>query len=181
MPTTVLQGRLLSITVGTILLVSLSACGEFSYKRGASARDLQQQKDSCQTADRSDAEIRQCMRNNGWIMVDMDETTTLPENASPANKAVIKGTYSKSKADPFAVEEDIANAEPAPPLPADPNEVVKVNSWWKAGAGPDALMQQGDDCRNRVDSSDQISGNFSRVTVGFIECMAEKGWKVWLQ
>lgn len=175
--------KTLAITTMGILSLSLSACGEFSYKRGASVRDFQQEKNVCAASTNTEAQTKKCLKENGWIVLDLDNKANeeAAKTGSPANKAVIHGSYTKSSPDQFIAEKTTdAEIEPAP-LPTDPLQPVGVSSWWKAGAGPDQLLAEGQVCKDGLSKEHPINGNFSQVTVGFIECMAEKGWKVWLK
>lgn len=69
-----------------LLLVFLMAgCGEFTYKRGASIRDLEQTKQACKYA--SEASIDQCLEKNGWYVqklddVDLFATASVSDNRS---------------------------------------------------------------------------------------------------
>ncbi len=182
------QKRMISNLIATVSLsivgLSLTACGEFSYKRGASARDFQQEKNVCAASTNTEAQTKKCLKENGWIVLDLENKANeeAAKTGSPANKAVIHGSYAKSSPDQFAAEKITTETVSEPtPLPADPLQPVSVSSWWKAGAGPDQLFADGHACENGLSKEHPINGNFSQVTVGFIECMAEKGWKVWLK
>ncbi|WP_148042264.1 hypothetical protein [Pseudomethylobacillus aquaticus] len=69
-------GRALAL-VSAVLCLQLAACGEFSYKRGASAGDLQQAKSRCerlytQSATQA-AEVERCLAAEGWVVKDFDK------------------------------------------------------------------------------------------------------------
>ncbi|WP_289285192.1 hypothetical protein, partial [Methylophaga sp. UBA1918] len=129
--------KVLAVTSLGIMSLTLTGCGEFSYKRGASARDFQQEKNVCAAETNTEAQTKKCLKENGWIVLDLDNKANeqVAKTGSPANKAVIHGSYTKSSPDQFIAEKTTqAEIEPAP-LPADPLQPVGVSSWWKAGAG----------------------------------------------
>jgi hypothetical protein len=138
--------------------VALSGCGEFSYKRGASAADYQTAKQQCEKQFSVAAEIDQCLQQQGWLVVSADKplmgrnaATLSPENTISAEIAPLDET-------------------------ADPFETVTISSWWKMGAGPEVLMQQGQDCVEKLGEGHQASANMSLVSRGVLACMGEKGW-----
>ena len=90
--------KTLAITTMGILSLSLSACGEFSYKRGASVRDFQQEKNVCAASTNTEAQTKKCLKENGWIVLDLDNKANeeAAKTGSPANKAVIHGSYTLS-------------------------------------------------------------------------------------
>lgn len=48
-----------------------SGCGEFAYKRGASAKDFDAIKKTCQSAG-DEAAIEKCLADNGWVVQKLD-------------------------------------------------------------------------------------------------------------
>lgn len=48
-----------------------SGCGEFAYKRGASAKDFDATKKTCQSAG-DEAAIEKCLADNGWVVQKLD-------------------------------------------------------------------------------------------------------------
>ncbi|WP_438969824.1 hypothetical protein [Methylophaga sp.] len=164
--------------LGFTLVSALTACGgEFSYKRGASVQDLQNQKTDCDGNNRSEEEVNKCLKDNGWIVVDMDSDYSL----KPRKLKTLSTTYSKSQGDPFAVEETLAMEEASEAtVTEDPLDVIKVNSWWKAGAGPEQLYQNGDACLESLGEDYKANANFSEVSLGIAYCMEDKGWRALL-
>ena len=61
-------------------------------------------------------------------------------------------------------------------ITANPLDKVKISSWWKAGAGPDQLMADGDDCVLELGEEYKPEANFSIVTIGLQMCMKGQGW-----
>jgi len=71
------------------LLLTLSACGEFSYKRGASATDFQQGKKSCTAEYTTEADIESCLAKSGWIVVGVDKPLLAKATASTNSVEII--------------------------------------------------------------------------------------------
>jgi len=140
--------------------LSLSACGEFSYKRGASANDFQQEKKSCATQHKNDADVDACLANSGWIVVSADKPL-FAEATTTDNKMPVQMT-----------SDDKVIAE----KPVDPLELIAVGSWWKTGAAPNALIADSEQCVTELGEAHQTRNNMSLVTRGLVGCMSAKGW-----
>lgn len=54
-----------------VVVFLVVGCGEFTYKRGASIRDLEQTKQACKYANESN--IDQCLEKNGWYVQKLDD------------------------------------------------------------------------------------------------------------
>lgn len=150
--------------IGTVILASsmlvLSGCGgEISYKRGASAQDFQSEKQRCENASSSGKEIDQCLQQQGWLVVSPD-------------KPLIPLSRGETKTISVA---DHAMAETAD-NPVDPMEKLSINSWWRAGAGPEKLMQDSDSCTSELGEEHSPEANLSLVTRAHLGCMQNKGW-----
>lgn len=63
--------KLSCITFSSALL--LQACGEFSYKRGASFNDLNQAKRDCQSTHKTADRVEQCLAEKGWVVRNFDD------------------------------------------------------------------------------------------------------------
>lgn len=169
-----LHNTMLAVT----FVSALTACGgEFSYKQGATAQDLQNQKSDCEEGGRSAEEMNKCLKDNGWIVVDMDSDYSL----KPRKLKPVTATYSEPTNNPLAeqpVAESHAAAEPI--IPNDPFEIIKVNSWWKTGAGPEQLYLDGDACLESLGEGYEANANFSKLSLGVAYCMEDKNWRVLL-
>ena len=167
--------RVITVWAATVFLLELSGCGQFSYKRGATFSDLQHEKTDCTMGNKTDAEVQQCLKDRGWLMVDMDEDS--PHNNTRLK--TISTSYTKTANDPFAGDHPEQEAEST--MPDDPYFPLKVSSWWKAGAGPKELQEDGLICSEKLGATHPHSDNLSQVTLGFAYCMQELGWRVLLQ
>tara|TARA_R110001583_G_scaffold130834_1_gene282518 strand:- start:17576 stop:18061 length:486 start_codon:yes stop_codon:yes gene_type:complete len=147
----------------TLLLMSamcltLSACGEFSYKRGASATDFQQEKKSCSTEYTAEADIESCLAKSGWIVVGVDKPLFAEATATAT-------TIQTNSDDKLTIEQTL-----------DPLELIAIGSWWKTGAAPNALIADSEQCVAELGDGHQTQNNMSLVTRGLLGCMSGKGW-----
>lgn len=150
-------------TTTTVLLMStlfltLSACGEFSYKRGASATDFQQEKRRCSAENKAESDVESCLDKSGWIVVGGDKPLFTEATASDNNVE----TTSEKKLTP---EQTV-----------DPLELIAVGSWWKTGAAPNALLADSEQCVAELGEGHQTQNNMSLVSRGLIICMSDIGW-----
>jgi len=156
-------------TLGAMWVMSsmllLAGCGgEFSYKRGATAKDFQSEKQRCENASSDEKEIDECLQKQGWLVVN-------------ENKPLIPLSRGESKT--ISVADD-AMAE-TDDKPVDPLEQLQVNSWWRAGAGPQKLMTDSEACTAELGKAHSPKANMSLVTRGLLGCMQKKGWAALLQ
>ena len=105
----------LTVLLFSTVFLHLNGCGEISYKRGAGPADFQQEKETCLSDHKADAEIEKCLEKNGWIIVGIDKPLV---TKTPANQA--ESTTSNSEHIP----------EQATP---NPLEKITTGSRWKAG------------------------------------------------
>ncbi len=155
--------------IGALILFSsvfvVSGCGgQFSYKRGATVKDFQSEKERCESASSSEKDIDQCLQQKGWLVVDAD-------------KPLIPLSRGESKTISIA---DDAMAE-TDDNPVDPMEKLQVNSWWRAGAGPQKLITDSEACTAELGEEHSPEANMSLVTRGLLGCMQKKGWAALLQ
>jgi hypothetical protein len=149
-----------TVLLMSAICLSVSACGEFSYKRGASATDFQQQKKSCATQHQNNSDVDSCLANSGWIVVDADKPL-FAEATTTDNKMPVQ-----------IITDDKVIVE----KPVDPLELIAVGSWWKTGAAPDALIADSKQCVAELGEAHKTQNNMSLVTRGLVGCMSDKGW-----
>lgn len=156
-------------TIGAFCLMSsvllLSGCGgEFSYKRGATAKDFQSEKQRCETVSSNEKEIDECLQQQGWLVVGPDKPF-IPLSRGESKTIAVAGDVMEETTD----------------QPIDPMEKLQVNSWWRAGAGPEKLMADSEACVAELGEEHSPEANMSLVTRGLLGCMQKKGWAVLLQ
>lgn len=166
----------------------LSACGgEFSYKRGAGVDELEDQKSLCKKQSHTEEALGECLRENGWVVVDLDNDEPLLGNSLKSRKLLnpISTSYKKASNDPFADSADTETSNASTDVTTEvehqkPTDTIRVNSWWKAGSGPDELKRDGADCLQTLSEPHSANENYSEVTLGLAYCMQDKGWRVLL-
>jgi len=152
------NAKIISTLALASLTLTMSGCGEFSYKRGASPTDFQAQKENCTSQYVTDKKIDACLAENGWLVVSAD-------------KPLIKDAAMLSSPD----EQQDAN-ESLAAKKRDPLDKLNIGSWWKMGASPNQLMMDGERCVATLGDDHQPQNNMSLVTRGFVICMKEMGW-----
>ena len=150
--------KITTVLLMSTLMLTLSACGEFSYKRGASATDFQQEKQSCSTENKAEADVESCLAKSGWIVVGVDKPLFASATATDNTVQIMS-------------EEKLTSEQAADPL-----ELIAIGSWWKTGAAPNALLADSEQCVAELGEGHQTQNNMSLVTRGLLVCMSDKGW-----
>lgn len=181
--------------MGLIALLT-SGCGELSYKRGASAQDLEAAKQACLSAGREKA-VDQCLEDKGWAVTKLDDIDLFAvASVSPDNRSLAASSTADAPAKAVESRTEVAgnpgsmspesrpssaahasSPKTPPPPPTNPLEVYTVNSWWKVGAGRETLESDTGDCVTKLGVAHQPNNKTQQVTRGFVVCMHEKGWK----
>lgn len=182
--------------LGLIGLVLISGCGELSYKRGATADDLESARKSCRSAgDETAAE--KCLEDRGWVVKKLDDLDLFATaGVSPDNRSLgidqtthpplqAAGTGSIPPETPRAAPSGtgkqpaaVDNPSPrVPPPPAHPLDTYTVSSWWKMGAGREAMETNTTECLAELGEAHRPNQKTQQVTRGFVVCMHGKGWR----
>lgn len=201
---------IISLTFVIISSLLLSACGDLSYKRGASYQDLDKDKLACaasippskpvahinekEAAKNTDEVIKQCLQARGWAVQNLGESHmlsgllfTLPSSTKDASteKAhhVTPNTNDLSAGQLNTSEMDKKAAEPTKSevFDDDPYQVFKINSWWKSGSTANALKTDINRCVGKLGEAHKPSSSYQTATRGLIMCMQEEGWRAWRQ
>src|SRR5450830_680956 len=100
------------INTAAILLASclLSGCGEFAYKRGASASDLQEARKACAAQGDNPVITEQCLADKGWTVKPLDKMDPLLATAGISDNRTGKLIRSEEHTPEISAE---------PPKPAD--------------------------------------------------------------
>jgi hypothetical protein len=178
-----MEKRLSKIISFSSVLLLITACGgEFSYKRGANYNDLNTTKSTCSDQYQAKEKIDNCLKNSGWLVVDLEADST-ETNDELFMEETVSATYTKSESDPFvAAEKAKQHVREKAQKKSYKNitDLVKVNSWWKAGAGMAQLKTEGNACLEQLGDGHYINENLSEVSVGIAKCMQTKKWKLLL-
>lgn len=178
----------------SLMLVVSTSCGEFAYKRGASTKDLEATKKSCQSAGEA-AAIEKCLEDNGWVVQKLD-AIGLPDSelfatASVSSDNRVASQTATEKEAALTTTENVtttANASTKEPTTSIKKEVplvpavnafekYKINSWWKMGGSRDALELSINACAEKLGEAHQPDRKTQTFTRGFAACMYEKGWR----
>ena len=171
------------------IALGLNACGELSYKRGASVAQLESTRQACQ-AKHTDSDIEKCMEANGWTIQKLDSFEIMTETSANTDeekaekiqnteheKSMVSGENTTTPDNPNA--KDIT--KPIKPAKkkatSNPLDTFVVPSWWKTGVKPDSFKTDSNACVEKLGEAHKPDGKTQTVTYAFIGCMAEKGWK----
>lgn len=172
----------------SLLLVALlfSGCGEFAYKRGANAGDLETAKKSCQANAPDSAAVEKCMADNGWVVQNLDKME--PLDADPVVEASVipsdrrienAASHPPAKQAAEPPSQALSSSLPATAdVKRDPGmlDTFKVSSWWKAGSSAESLKTDTGECVARLGEAHRPDNQTQTVTRGLLLCMKEKGW-----
>lgn len=178
----------------SLLSFFISGCGEFAYKRGASAKDLEEAKKYCQSAGK-EAAIEKCLEDNGWVVQKLDKLG-VPDSELFATASVAEDDRSMSKTNKASTDQastdtqktnassnTSAEVTPKPTDTAKPNapanllETFKITSWWKIGAGQANLDEDISACSKELGEAHIPDRKTQTFTRGFALCMYKKDWR----
>ncbi|MDO9271536.1 MAG: hypothetical protein Q7T94_00775 [Rugosibacter sp.] len=165
-------------------IFSISSCGEFAYKRGASFSDLEIAKKGCKAKDPAPAAIEKCMQDEGWTVQNLNKME--PIDADPVIEATIipsdqrienapGASAQKHPAEWSALSDKAETPAPVKKAP-DMLDMFRVGSWWKTGSGADSLKADTDACVTRLGEAHRPNTQTKLATRGLLLCMKEKGW-----
>lgn len=175
-----------------LLSLLLSACGELSYKRGASHADLESARKTCQ-AEQSSVATETCLQNSGWTVQKLDSMEVFDETVlkKPTETSASDNAALVAAQTPVQLANNTENNKPAATVktaskpayvkpavtPSDPLDTFVVGAWWKFGGSDNAFKTDSNSCVNTLGEAHKPISSTQTVTAGFIVCMREKGWK----
>lgn len=175
------HGRTLRSACILMLATLLSSgCGEFAYKRGASASDLEHAKNTCREKFPEPAAAAQCLEDSGWVVHDLNRME--PLDADPVIEASVipsdRRIENASSAAPGMHEAQDKGSAPAPTRQPDVLDTFKISSWWKAGSGASSLETDTHACVAQLGEVHRPvqTQQTQTATRGLLLCMKEKGW-----
>lgn len=188
--------KIILLMTTTILL---SACGgEFSYKSGASVRDLEQTKKACSASGYEEAQLA-CIRGQGWTITKLDDMDLFaqatvtenqpharPESSQPVSKADdTSRVFPESKAQeaekdqPAQTDNSAAgttiNQKITPTV--NENTIYEISSWWKFGGSAEMMKTDMNTCVASLGEAHKPNPVAQTYTRAFVVCMFQKGWK----
>ena len=171
------------------IAICISACGEFSYKRGASVAQLEKTRQTCQ-AKHIDNDIEKCMEANGWTVQKLDSFEIVTEISANNDEEKAEQTQNTEHEKSMASGENTTTSDKPktneitkPIKPAkkkatsNPLDTFVVPSWWKTGVKPGSFKTDSNACVEKLGEAHKPEGKTQTVTFAFIGCMAEKGWR----
>lgn len=169
-------------TVSLLLSSSLllSACGQFAYKRGASAVELSRAQQTCQTGATDKAAVEQCLEKNGWLVKNLDDFDPVATIVPTTDNRGAIGNVPVEKETPAGQDASSSQAAPATSAPAkkpvDVLDEFKISSWWKLGGTTAQLNTALDECVTKLGDAHKPDPANQRATRGLLLCMRESGW-----
>ena len=181
-----------------LVLILTTSCGELAFKRGASAKDLQATKKTCQNAG-NESGVKKCLEDNGWMVQKLDAlglpdselfaTASVSVDNRMPNQASVESKAS-TQSEVADKTEDLTLKPRTLKAPAESNkkevatistvnafERYKINSWWKMGGNRDTLELSMTACTEKLDAAHQPDRKTQTFTRAFAACMYEKGWR----
>src|SRR5450830_1682563 len=157
------------INTAAILLASclLSGCGEFAYKRGASASDLQEARKACAAQGDNPVITEQCLADKGWAVKPLDKMDPLLATVGISDNRTGKLIQKEGSTPGITTE---------PAKPVDPLDSFKISSWWKTGADANALKSGINECVATLGEAHRPAPGSLNATRGLLLCMRAKGW-----
>lgn len=187
--------KLAPVYLFMLLGLSLSGCGEFAYKRGASASDLESTKKLCASKSADSASLDKCLEDHGWVMQRFNENDNMADepllaeaSVSNDNRNPVPAKTAQAKAGPTTATGKAADTLPLEPgqaapvsapakKPADPLDTFKVSSWWKLGNGGESMKTAMNECVTSLGEAHRYNETTQMATRGLIVCMGGKGWR----
>ncbi len=175
-------------TVATLLLslALLGGCGEFAYKRGASASDLEAAKKVCQARSSDPAVIEKCLADQGWFVQSLDRLEpvgvdpVIDASVIPADTRIENAASTPPRPNVSANPAAVAPAGTAPAAlrkkAADPMDRFKISSWWKIGSNAAALQADTEACVSTLGEAHRPDAISQQATRALLVCMKGKGW-----
>lgn len=188
-PTTMPLFNKYSLQLVMMLSLCVSGCGEFAYKRGASASDLESTKKQCAASSSDSAGMDKCLEQHGWVMQRFNEADTIADEPLLAEASVSadnrnmgpaqKNPATASAAGPANTTNATTETQASVPAkkPADPLDAFKVSSWWKLGNSGESMKLAMNECVGTLGEAHRYNDTTQMATRGLIVCMGGKGWR----
>jgi hypothetical protein len=164
-----------------ILPLILNACGEFSYKRGASATDLHNTKQACQNTNNGET-TEECLKRNGWTVQKLDDISDMDLFATASITQDNRAPSSEENKKTLAVSNEttsqnstIESEKKITPEPK-PTDIYSISSWWKIGGGDPQLKADIAQCVNTLGDEYKPDIAAQKYSRALVICMHHKGW-----
>ena len=164
----------------------LNGCGEFAYKRGANASDLEMAKKDCKMQNPDSAGLEKCMVDKGWVVQNLgklepiDADPVIEASAIPSDRRIENEpgaiTAASQKNEKTYVSANLPPPKQVPKKTSSMLDVFKVSSWWKIGSGANDLKTDTEGCVTKLGEAHRPDVQTLSATRGFLLCMKEKEW-----
>jgi hypothetical protein len=186
--------------IAMALCSAAAGCATVTFKPGVSPDGMAIDEHACREADAGDAAYVACMRERGWFVGGKSAQRAsavqeqlhdrqavdavggalasdgVEESAATASKPQRTNSPS-TEASAYVESADRTQDAPRQRSAApDPLARIHVSSWWKLGAGPDALGRAVDACLRELGDPHRPDPAVTEVTVGFRDCLRGDGW-----
>lgn len=175
----------------------LAGCGEFSYKRGATGKDLADTKKLCQSESlKGDIEVNECLKKNGWTVHQLNDMDLFAVASVSSNKqngtqddlpTLVKeaetATQTENSVQPTSpATQEAGDTKTVAPTKAvvksaNPLDTYNISSWWKMGSNRANLETDMQSCETELGEAHKPEHKSQTFTLGMIVCMHQKGWK----
>ena len=113
---------------------------------------------------------------------DMRDTETAQPQATKNSVSTVENTTNQVPAPDASAESKPTESKAeskieSKPASENPLDTYIINSWWKIGAGRDALDSNIDECVAKLGEAHKPDLKKHQFTRGMILCMREKGWR----
>ena len=169
-----------------IVSLTLTSCGEVSFKRGAGPDQYARDKSLCQKSNTQVDQVQKCMEDSGWSVAKLDKIDLdLVAVAHPEDnqRTVIKKDEDNSKSETVKTNPEInqpKSKESSTSLSNKEETIVnknfKISSWWKMGGSDDQLKVGIKSCSEELNETPIVDSNFKIYSRDFLICMKKFGW-----
>ena len=169
-----------------IVSLTLTSCGEVSFKRGAGPDQYARDKSLCQKSNTQVDQVQKCMEDSGWSVAKLDKIDLdLVAVAHPEDnqRKGIKKDENSSKSETLNTnqqENGVGNIqssfEPSKHEDIILNKTFKISSWWKMGGSDDPLKVGIKSCSEELNETPIVDSNFKIYSRDFLICMKKFGW-----
>lgn len=174
----------------------LIGCGEVSYKRGATGKDLADTRKMCQSETiKSDIEVNECLEKNGWTVHQLNDMDLFAVASVSSNRQngtqdelptlIKEAEIEQSKETiPQIASSSEQKSQPKAQAPSKPQikstnplDTYNISSWWKMGSNRANLETDMQSCETTLGEAHKPDHKSQTFTLGMIVCMHQKGWK----
>ncbi|MDY0056171.1 MAG: hypothetical protein RBS46_07750 [Methyloversatilis sp.] len=171
------------LLLSALTLGLLAGCTSVSFKQGAGGADYRRDERACMGTTTERTAFIQCMEAKGWwtrsteelsqiTLVSVEDSEAVAE-MQPASAA--EAATPRDGSAPPAPATRTASA-PAPVVPKDPLDRLRIAMWSKMGAGTTELIADQTQCLATLGEAHAPDTTAGTVTRGLYDCLRRQGW-----